>query len=96
MLTGLAHGEAVAGNREEAQKILQGLNEMAKKEYVSPFYVALVYTGLGEDNQALDWLEKAHKDRSNGLIFIAVDPELDSLRSLAKFKDLQRQMGLGS
>ena len=96
MLAGLARGEAVAGNRAEAQKILQGLNEMAKREYVSPFYVAIVYTGLGEDNQAMDWLQRAHKDRSNGLIFITVDPELDSLRSLAKFKDLQRQMGLGS
>lgn len=96
MLAGLARGEARAGDRPGAEKILARLNDMGKKQYVSPFYTALVYTGLGDSNQALSWLEEAYKDRSNGLIFIKVDPELDSLRALPRFKDLQRRMGLAS
>jgi TolB-like protein/DNA-binding winged helix-turn-helix (wHTH) protein/Tfp pilus assembly protein PilF len=96
MLAGLGRGEGMAGNNVEAWRVISRLDEMSKRQYVSPFFVALVYTGVGENRQALDRLEKAYKDRSNGLIFLAVDPELDRLRSLPQFQELQRRMGLGS
>ena len=96
MLAGLARAQARVGNRPEAEKILARLSEMARRQYVSPFYIAVVYTGLGDNNLALNWLEKAYEDRSNGLIFIKVDPELDPLRTLPRFKELQRRMGLVS
>jgi len=96
MLAGLARGQARVGNRPEAEKILARLSEMARRQYVSPFYIAVVYTGLGDNNLALNWLEKAYEDRSNGLILIKVDPELDPLRTLPRFKELQRRMGLVS
>lgn len=63
-------------------------------EVVSPFYVALVVGGLRQNDQALDWLEKAYQDRSNGLIFLKVDPEPDSLRSNPRFQFLQRRVAL--
>jgi hypothetical protein len=65
-----------------------------KEQYVSPFYVALVLTGLRESEKALDWLDKGYQDRSNPLIFLKVDPELDPLRSDPRFQDLQRRIGL--
>lgn len=49
------------------------------RESLEPFYMALIYAGLGENVTARDWLEKAYADRSNGLVFLKVDPELDSL-----------------
>ena len=64
------------------------------EQYVSPFYVALIFTGLKENEKALDWLDKAYQDRSNPLIFLKVDPELDPLRSNPRFQDLQRRIGL--
>jgi len=42
----------------------------------------------------MDWLEKAYADRSNGLVFLKVDPQLDSLRSNPRFKDLLYKMRL--
>jgi adenylate cyclase len=64
------------------------------RQYVSPFYVALVVGGLRQNDQGLDWLEKAYQDRSNGLIFLKVDPERDSLRSNPRFQSLQRRVAL--
>lgn len=68
--------------------------QQSKKEYVSPFYVTLVYSGLGENDHALDWLEKAYADHSNAIIFLKVDPQLDSLRASLRFHELQRKLRL--
>jgi TolB-like protein/DNA-binding winged helix-turn-helix (wHTH) protein/tetratricopeptide (TPR) repeat protein len=92
MLAGLGHAFAVAKRTPEARAILNQLLEESKKQYVAPFYIAQVYAGLGENEKAMDWLEKAYDDRSNGLVFLKVDPELDPLRSSPRFKDLQRKM----
>jgi hypothetical protein len=66
----------------------------SKKQYVSPFYVAIVYAGLGEKDQALDWLEKAYGDHSNAIVFLKVDPQLDTLRDSPRFHELQRKLRL--
>jgi len=60
---------------------------------VSPYYFAIVCVGLGRTEEALDWLEKAYADRSNGLVFLQVEPELDSLRSNPRFIALQHRLG---
>lgn len=69
-------------------------NCSSKKQYVSPFYLALIYAGLGENDRAMDWMEKAYADRSNGLVFLKVDPELDSLCSNPSFEELLVKMRL--
>lgn len=66
----------------------------SKKQYVSPFYVAIVYAGLGENDQAMAWLEKAYGDRSNAIIFLKVEPQLDTLRDSPRFHELQRKLRL--
>jgi hypothetical protein len=76
----------------QAEKLLADLMAKSKREYVSPFYIAMVIEGLGRTALAMDWLEKAFDDRSNGLVFLKVDPELDSLRTNARFVELQRQL----
>ena len=88
MLGALGHAFATAGNKPEAKKILVQMNESSKTRYVSPFYVAMVYAGLHEDDNALAWLEKAYNDRSNAVIFLKVDPAFDGLRSNARFQTL--------
>jgi TolB-like protein/DNA-binding winged helix-turn-helix (wHTH) protein/Flp pilus assembly protein TadD len=92
MVSALARANALSGNREQAEKLLVELMAKSKREYVSPFYIAMINAGLGRTVQALDWLEKAFDDRSNGLVFLKVDPELDSLRSNARFIELQRKL----
>jgi TolB-like protein/DNA-binding winged helix-turn-helix (wHTH) protein/tetratricopeptide (TPR) repeat protein len=94
MLAGLGHAFGVAQKPAEARVLLIQLMEQSKRQYVAPFYIALVHAGLGESDNALDWLEKAYADHSNGLLFIKVDPELDTLRSNPRFKTLQAKMRL--
>jgi TolB-like protein/DNA-binding winged helix-turn-helix (wHTH) protein len=88
MLGALGHAFATAGNRPEAEKILVQMSKSSKTRYVSPFYVAMVYAGLHEDDNALAWLEKAYNDRSNAIIFLKVDPAFDGMRSNARFQAL--------
>ena len=94
MVAGLGRAYAVAKKAPEARAVLNQLFEHSKRQYVSPFYIALIYAGLGENDKAMDWLEKAYADRSNGLVFLKVDPQLDSLRSNPRFKHLLDKMGL--
>jgi TolB-like protein/Tfp pilus assembly protein PilF len=90
----LAHAYAVSGNREAAQKIIAELQERATSKYVSSFYIAAIYAGLGEKDQAFAWLEKAYEERSDGLVNLKADQRFDSLRSDPRFKDLARRLGL--
>jgi TolB-like protein/DNA-binding winged helix-turn-helix (wHTH) protein/Flp pilus assembly protein TadD len=92
MLGSLGHAFGVAGNKTEADKILDQLLEQPKKQYVSPFYISIVYAGLHENEKAMDWLEKAYEDRSNAIIFLKVDPDFDSLRSNPRFQVLLRRL----
>ena len=94
MLGALGHAYSASGNRSEAEKVLAKLMEQSKKQYVSPFYVAIVYVGLGENDKAVDWLERAYADRSNAIVFSKVDPQLDRLRSTPRFQSLLHRLAL--
>jgi TolB-like protein/DNA-binding winged helix-turn-helix (wHTH) protein/Tfp pilus assembly protein PilF len=92
MVSALAHAYARGGRKAEAEKLLAELQRDAKTKYVSPYYFAIVYLGLGDNEQAMNWLEKAFADRSNGLVFMRVEPELDHLRSDPRFLALQQRL----
>jgi len=92
MVSALAHAYARSGNRTEAEKLLAQLQAKSMNQYVSPYYFAIVCVGLGRTEEALDWLEKAFGDRSNGLVFLKVEPELDDLRSNSRFIALQQKL----
>jgi TolB-like protein/DNA-binding winged helix-turn-helix (wHTH) protein/Flp pilus assembly protein TadD len=93
MVSALAHAYARSGNRKEAENLLAELQAKSKTEYVSPYYFAIVSIGLGKNDQALDWLERAFADRSNGLVFLKMEPELDALRTNPRFITLQQKLG---
>lgn len=90
----LAHTYAVSGNREEAQKIIAELQQLAKSRYVSSYQIAAIYAGLREKDQAFAWLEKAYEERSDGLVNLKAEQRFDSLRSDPRFADLVRRVGL--
>ena len=92
MTSALANAYARSGNKAEAERLLADLSAESKRQYVSPYYFAVVYVGLGKPEEAIDWLEKAYADRSNGLVFLKVEPELDDLRSNPRFVALQRKL----
>jgi len=94
LLALLGHACALSGERDKALKALAELREMSKAHYVSPYLFAVVYAGLGDQDQAFAWLDKAYQDRSYFLIWLKVEPLFDSLRSDPRFEDLLRRVGL--
>jgi tetratricopeptide (TPR) repeat protein len=92
----LGYARAVAGRRAEARAVLEGLSQPSSSRYVSPYSVALVHAGLGDRDQALAWLDKAYADRSDYMVYLGLEPMLDSLRSDPRFGALVRRVGLPS
>jgi tetratricopeptide (TPR) repeat protein len=90
----LGYAYAAAGKRTEAREVIVELEEMARQCYVSAYYFAIVHLGLGELDQAFDWLERAYEERSGFLPLLKVEPLLDGLRADARFADLMQRVGL--
>jgi serine/threonine-protein kinase len=90
----LGHAYAVAGRRAEAQKILDELQDRAKRENVAALNLALVYAGLGEKDKTFEWLGKGIERKDEEMTFIGVDPRFDDLRTDPRFTDLMRRMNL--
>jgi tetratricopeptide (TPR) repeat protein len=98
VLMSLGYAYAVSGNRDEAQKMLSKLEELSTQTDVisEPGIIAVIYTGLGEKDQAFKWLEKAYEYRSSIMICLKVEPGWDSLRSDPRFTNLLRRVGLAA
>jgi len=90
----LGYAYAISGRKNEARKKIDELKERSKRQYVTPFFIAMVYAGLGEKDQAFAWLEKAYEDRSMLLVYLKADPEFDSLSSDPRYADLLRRVNL--
>jgi DNA-binding winged helix-turn-helix (wHTH) protein/TolB-like protein/Flp pilus assembly protein TadD len=85
---------AVTGRTAAARSVLSELKKASEKRYVSPFYTAMIYVGLREKDHALEWLERAYEVRDPEMVFLNVEPQLEVLRSDARFADLLRRVGL--
>ena len=86
----LGHAEALAGNRAAALKILQQL--AVSSRYAPDYSVGLVYLGLGDKNQAMDWLEKSFAKRQPDLNTIRFDPLLKPLHGDPRFEALAEKI----
>jgi adenylate cyclase len=88
----LGYAYAASGDRAKAEQILRDLDEMAKKQYVSPASRASVHLGLGEKAKALDWIEKAGEDR-DPLLWWNADQLYDSVRNEPRFQAMMQKVG---
>ena len=93
-MAALARVDAASGRQAIARARLEQLKAERTKHYVSPFYLAEVYSALGDADQAMNELDLAYQDRSNSIIFLRVDPEFDVLRSNARFQSLLQRLQL--
>jgi len=85
---------AESGDKEGARKILAELDERAKTQFVPAYNLAEVYIGLGENDKAIDYLEKALEERSFFMALFRTDPVFDGIRSDPRVKALQEKTGL--
>jgi len=90
----LAHAYSAVGKSSEAEKILRDLEHKLKKTSASPYAMARIYAGLGENDKAFEFLDKAYSEKSFDILSLNSDLLLDSLHPDPRFQDLLRRIGL--
>lgn len=90
----LAYVHGRSGDRKQAERALQKLLAFDRSPSIDPSPFVWAYTGMGNTEQALAWLEKAYQQHSNTMTRIKVDPAFDSLRGDPRFQDLLHRVGL--
>jgi len=93
-LSQLGEAYALAGRTSQAREVLAELERRSSTEYVSPYHFAYVYTGLGDTERAMDWLERAVAQRTGSAYGIKGSFLFAPLRSHPRFRALLRQMNL--
>ncbi|HEX8494584.1 MAG TPA: winged helix-turn-helix domain-containing protein [Pyrinomonadaceae bacterium] len=86
MVSALGHTLALAGKRNEARRVLEELRELSKARHVTPYDFAVVYQGLGQHEQVMEWLQKLHKDKIGRTL--KDDPRMDALQQDPRFQKL--------
>jgi len=94
--SGLAILYARAGQLDDARATLEEVQALAGKQFVSPYGIASYYAVIGDNDRALDWLERAYSERDGTLVWLKVHPRLDGLRGEPRFRDLLARMRLDS
>ncbi|HEX6738728.1 MAG TPA: hypothetical protein VF310_10665, partial [Vicinamibacteria bacterium] len=92
--TFLGHVYAVSGRRAEALQVLASVQADSQHARVEPYYMAALWTALGERPRALEALEQARRERFYLVAYLKVDPRLDPLRDDATFQRLLEEVGL--
>jgi DNA-binding winged helix-turn-helix (wHTH) protein/TolB-like protein/Flp pilus assembly protein TadD len=80
------------GKSAEARQVLDQLLTASRDRYMPPCHIAMLYTALGENEKALDHLEKAYLEKDVRIAFLKVEPRWNSLRTEPRFIDLMKRL----
>ncbi len=89
-LTAIAHALALSGRRDEANRMLMEIGEIAKRKYVSAYSLAAVQVALGDTDRAFEYLDQAVKARDRALIWLNVAPRFNPVRSDPRLRAILR------
>ncbi len=90
----LAYAYAVSGRSQEAQNLLRQLLRLSQQTFVSPVFIAMIYAGLHDTDNALDWLTTACDRHDEWMVYLNVYPEFSELHSQPRFRELVRRVGI--
>jgi len=90
----LGYAYARSGKKDDAERVLQELVSDSKRRYVTPVAIAMVYCGLGNNDEALKWLNTAYEERPDAVLSIKLRPMWASLRGDPRFSNLLQRLGL--
>lgn len=96
LITLIGYAYALSGQRHQARRYEQQLNELktAGQVYVSPGNYACLYSGMGEMDMAFKWLEECYQQHTPSVRGLTTDPLYDPLRADSRFKPMLRRVGL--
>ncbi|RLA37837.1 MAG: hypothetical protein DRR15_00905 [Gammaproteobacteria bacterium] len=92
-ISGLGYAYGLASRDTQAQEILDEVVALEAAGRAEPFHVAIVHVGLGNNEQAIDWLEKAFEARNSLMHYIKQGAQFDPLRGDPRFVRLVERMG---
>jgi len=95
-LASIGNAKGQARDRASAMRALHELTKLSKQKKVTAICFALVHIGLGNNDQAMAWLDTAYKERSDFLLVLKVDPLFDALRSDPRFQKLLLRLNFPS
>jgi TolB-like protein/Tfp pilus assembly protein PilF len=90
----MGYAHALAGERAEAETLLNILQDISRRKYVSPYSMLVIHLALGPAERVFELLEQLYEECNDWLVWLKVSPELRSLRNDPRFKDLLRRIGL--
>ena len=90
----LGHVYAKLGQRSDTEAVIKELEKRYADKLADGRDLVVVYAGLDDKDKAFAWLEKAFKDHSVFLVFLKLEPLMDSLHSDTRWNDLERRVGI--
>ena len=90
----LAHVLAASGRIEEARQTLDKLLALPQRSGVTPYEIAVIYSLIGDLDEAFQWLSRAEREHAVGLTYVGVDPHLDNLRADPRLQEFMQRIGL--
>jgi tetratricopeptide (TPR) repeat protein len=89
----MGYAHALADQRAEAETLLNILQEISLRKYVSPYSMLVIHLALGPEERVFELLEQLYEERNDWLVWLRVSPELKGLRNDPRFKNLLRRIG---
>ena len=89
-----AHVHAVAGQKAEARRLIQEVEEGSKHRYFCPYEIGTAYVSLGDHDTAYRWFRKGIEDRADCMAWLGVEPWMRPFRSDPRYAQLLREIGL--
>lgn len=89
----MGYTHALAGQRPEAETLLNVLQDLAKRKYVSPYAMLVIHLALGPEERVFELLEALYHEHNDWLVWLKVSPELRHLHDDVRFKDLLKRVG---
>ncbi len=90
----LGYAYAISGDRAKAEQALRELEQLAKRQYVSPTAFATIYLGLGQKEKCLDWLEKSYEQQDSACWYLKIDQIYDIVRNEPRYQAILKKIGL--
>ncbi len=95
-ISALIYALAKGGQKAEAEKAFAEISEISKRRPVSRYVLARSLAALGNNEKALDELEKAFQERDSLMIVMRIDQNFDEIRDELRFKEILRKMNLAN
>jgi TolB-like protein/tetratricopeptide (TPR) repeat protein len=94
VLAALERGYAEGGYSAALMAMAETLVERSQASHVSAWQIGTLFTRAGNQEEALNWLEKAFEEHDPNMPYLAVDPIFDGMRRDPRFQELLRGLGL--